>query len=199
MNHRNSIKQTGQANQLYPIHKRLTGSFQVETALEQTVRKIAISPVDRQAREERIRQLEARLRESPGDFSWLAHDELRDLYQRINERKSMEHADTILAQSVMDEHILNGLSGWHDERSAEPHNPGLAVAALLDKAGRYPDLVHLGMACLLKAGDIIAQQNRLSDAQRLYHWALNLSQGHTSRSLEPYLMLAYSRLDTFRL
>jgi hypothetical protein len=61
---------------------------------------------------QRIAELEQWILDNPGVFDWNVHNELRHLYGATNPRKSMEHADIILQHSVMDEYILNILSGW---------------------------------------------------------------------------------------
>lgn len=199
MNRRDSFKPATRPDSFVLSLKRAAHAPEMELAREEIDPGEQPRPVDRQAIDERIRELEAQLREQPGGFSWSIHNELRQLYLGINERKSMEHADAILAQLVMDAHVLNALSDWQMDSTPRHDNPGLAIVALLDRAGRYPDLSCLGVACLIKAGDLHAALNRSKEAQRLYRWALSLAMNPTQRSLEPYLMLARSRLDTFRL
>ncbi len=199
MNRRDSLRPASKPDTLLMVGNRVVHPSKNESVRKEIGLGERLRPTDRQAIEEEIRELEAQLRDHPGEFSWFVHNELRQLYLAINERKSMEHADVILAHSVMDAHVLNALSDWQLDSAAHLYNPELAIVALLDKAGRYPDLAYLGVACLIKAGDLQAAQNRLSEAQRLYRWALSLAMDPAPRSLDPYLMLARSRLDTFRL
>ena len=76
---------------------------------------ITTAQSDQDAIQKRIEELEQWIRAHPGVFDWHVHNELRHLYSIKNPpdpRKSMEHSNVILQHSVMDEYILNILSGW---------------------------------------------------------------------------------------
>ncbi len=82
----------------------------------------------------------------------------------------MQHADIILANSFMDDYILNILSDWRLEG-----DPGLAVISILTKAERHLSLLHLKAACLMKAGDVCRENERPVEAKKLYQSIVELA------------------------
>jgi hypothetical protein len=148
---------------------------------------------------DKIRELENFVSSHPNEFSWWAHNELRHEYLPISERMSRKYADILLANSVMDEYILNTLSDWHLTDWETPPNPGRAVAILLDNAECYGNFAHLKAACLLKAGDVYRENHTLTAAYQLYHRVMNV--GRLSiiplPTLKPYHALAQSRIASY--
>jgi hypothetical protein len=138
-----------------------------------------------------IKALEAFVKRHPNPFPWDAHNELRHLYGAISETKSMWHADLILAHSFMDDYMLSILSNWQLESDA-----GIAVVNLLSQAERHPSLAHVRAACLMKAGDVCQQHNKVAEANRLYQAvALQPVSGMSSVGVKRYVRLAHLRLS----
>ncbi|HVF87248.1 MAG TPA: hypothetical protein VM866_06650 [Pyrinomonadaceae bacterium] len=134
-----------------------------------------------------IRALEDYVKKHTEPFPWTEHNELRHLYGEISEEKSMQHADTILANSFMDDYILNILSDWQLEEY-----PGRAVVSLLTKTERHPSLPHLRAACLMKAGDVCQENEKPVEAKKLYHSVIKLAdeKAEAAPALKQYRMLA---------
>jgi hypothetical protein len=134
-----------------------------------------------------INMLEASLRAHPDSFDWTIHNELRHLYAPINEQRSMQHMDTILAHSVMDSYMLDILSEWQLE-----DDPDLAIVNLLDKVTQYPSLLHLAAACLIKIGEVSTAAGNSSEAHRMYQHVLTLCEENVHRvpTLRRYELLA---------
>jgi hypothetical protein len=138
---------------------------------------------------QRIEELEQWIRDHPGAFDWNVHNELRHLYSIKNPpdlRKSMEHSNVILQHSVMDEYILNILSGWQ----IGVDTPA-ARANLLMYAQPYPDLRFIVAACFLKIGDLYTEEGNLEEARSYY---LRVAED-TSPDMAQYRMLAEERLS----
>src|SRR5687767_6493234 len=119
----------------------------------------------------RIEELEQWVRDYPGIFDWNVHNELRHLYSIKNPpdlRKSMEHSNVILQHSVMDEYILNILSGWQIDTDTAVARANLLVTAtfvlpLLMSEESYPDLRFIAAACFLKIGDLYTAEGNLEE------------------------------------
>jgi hypothetical protein len=109
-------------------------------------------PPELPAVSDEIKALEEYVRKHPAPFPWAEHNELRHLYGAISEAKSMKHADIILANSLMDDYILNTLSDWQLDQ-----DPGRAVVSLLTRAEQHPSRLHTRAACLMRAGEVCAR------------------------------------------
>jgi hypothetical protein len=112
----------------------------------------------------KIRDLENYLRTHPGEFSWYTHNELRHEYLAYSEKVSRKHADILLANSIMDDYILNTLSDWGVVDGRIDH----AIQTLTDNANHYHYLPHLRAACLIKAGNIY-RENGMQPAANLFY------------------------------
>ncbi|HXG68067.1 MAG TPA: hypothetical protein VNO70_23425 [Blastocatellia bacterium] len=140
-----------------------------------------------------IKALEAYVQAHPTPFPWDAHNELRHLYIPISEAKSFEHADIILANSLMDDYMLDILSDWQLGQ-----DPGRAVIGLLSKAEKYPYLLNLRAACLVKAGDVCREHDIAEEAKTLYQSVVELADAHgqSAPALNQYKWLARFRLGS---
>ena len=136
---------------------------------------------------QRIEELEQWIRDHPGVFDWNVHNDLRHLYIVKNPpdlRKSMEHSNVILQHSVMDDYILNILSGWQ----IGVDTPA-ARANLLMNAQAFPDLRFIAAACFLKIGDLYTEEGNLEEAESFY---LRVAED-TSPDMAQYRILAEER------
>jgi hypothetical protein len=137
----------------------------------------------------RIEELEQWIRAHPGVFDWDVHNELRHLYSVKNPpdlRKSLEHSNVILQHSVMDEYILNILSGWQIGTDTPA-----ARANLLMHAQAFPDLRFIAAACFVKIGDLYTEEGNLEEATSFY---LKVAEDN-SPDMAPYRILAEERLS----
>jgi hypothetical protein len=142
-----------------------------------------------------IKILEASLQTHPHSFDWAIHNELRHLYEPINQQRSMQHVDIILAHSVMDAYMLDILSEWQLEDDRE-----LAIVHLLDKVTQYPSLLHVCAASLVKIGDLWIAAGNLSEAHQMYQHVLSLCDENSRRAptLQQYQLLAHCGLRKAR-
>jgi hypothetical protein len=180
---------------LDPVRAFLRGGYSSAVSKSSQITKV-LTPEQGEALKS-IQRLEIQLRQQHGEFSWALHNELRHLYGTIDEAKSLEHANAILARSVMDTYILHTLSDWYDEPSYQPCNPKLAIASLLRRVEEYPNLKYIRIACLIKAADICASNRQLAIARQLYQRALNGSGWRTTRGLQAYCSLARSKIAQY--
>lgn len=95
----------------------------------------------------KINELEAKLKAKPGEFDWGLHNELRHLYAGKDEKKSYQHIDIILRNAPMDGYML-GILGGDDKDKPK------AVRNLLAKADKYPEFTFIRAACWLKAAEL---------------------------------------------
>jgi hypothetical protein len=137
---------------------------------------------------EQIELVEAHLTLHKGTFCWNAHNELRHLHSR-NEAKSFYHADVILANSIMDSYMLNILSGWNLENP----NQQVAINTFLSTINRYPNLVHICAACLIKAGELYQKMGHPLESQQMFEKVLQLSGGEFLEALQQYKNLVTSQ------
>ena len=180
---------------LNPMRALLQGSD--SSALDRELQATEVLTTEEREALKSIRGLEAQLKQQHGKFSWALHNELRHLYGTIDEAKSLEHANAILAQSVMDTYILHTLSDWYDEPSYQPRNPELATESLLRRVEEYPNLKYLRIACLIKAGDICAGNSQPAIARQLYQRALKGSIWRTTQVLQAYRSFARFKLAQY--
>lgn len=146
---------------------------------------------------QKIKMFEAQLEKLNGEFSWFLHNELRHYYGAFSEARSSFHSNELLTHSVMDRYILNTLSDWH--YSSDPEvvfDPELAIHRLLRRAELYPQFSYMGLACLLRAGEISQETGKTRQARALYQDALSLCGGMWDQSHE---LKAYERLSQKKL
>jgi hypothetical protein len=147
---------------------------------------------------QRIEELEQWIREHPGVFDGNVHNELRHLYSIKNPpdlRKSMEHSNVILQHSVMNEYILNILSGGQIDTDTAAARANLLVTAtfvlpLLMSEESYLDLRFIAAACFLKIGDLYTAEGNLEEATSFY---LKVTED-TSPDMAQYRVLAEKKL-----
>lgn len=142
-----------------------------------------------EGQQKQIEQLEKYLLDHPGYYNWDMHNELRHLYSVSNPKKSMEHADIILKNSLMDGYILSILSGWQLDK-----NTDLAIQNFLAKTQIYSDLPFLKAACLISIGDLYAKTNRSTQAEDYYTQVAN----DPSEVIMEYKLTARNRLTQLK-
>jgi hypothetical protein len=125
-------------------------------------------------------------RERPA-FDWAYHNEMRHKYGTTDLRKSMEHTDIILANSIMDGYMLDILSGWQ-----VGGDKTIAALNLLQQARNHSDFLHVRAACLVKAGDLYAQLGDRARAEEAYRSVLEMKRSEVSS----YRALVEARLRT---
>jgi hypothetical protein len=140
----------------------------------------------------KIEALEADLRGHSG-FSWYLHNELRHYCGKVDEAKSLAHADAILAHSIMDSYILNTLSDWHYDQSESHFDPRRAVTSLIRRVDASPDLQHLQAASTIRIGDIVLDAGEHETAYKVYQRAIESLRIATSETLTQYRLIAASK------
>ena len=125
------------------------------------------------------------MKEHPDSFDREVHNELRDRYAGIDERKSAEHTDVILKHSTFDGYMLSILSGWELGKNREQ-----AEANLLHWTTAYPDLKFVRAACWLKVGDLYAEAKDATNAETYYQRVI----GNSDPEVSEYRSLAVTRL-----
>lgn len=142
-----------------------------------------LQPAERQ----KIDELESRLRENPDQFSYQLHNELRHLYSGTDEARSFQHSDEILKHMPMEGYILAILAEWKTDNA-----PDEAIRTLEKNAGKYRELPHLTVACLLQAGILSARRGREEQAKDFFQRALDAC----SPDMTAYLNLATAHLNS---
>lgn len=131
---------------------------------------------------QKIRELEARVEQS-GQFNYELHNELRHLYNDIDQERSLYHTDIILRNAPMREYMLDILAGWEKD-------PVKAVEKLAQWPQRYPRFRFVKAACYLRAGDLI----KPDDPQRAKIFYRRVA-GMQGQELAEYRNLAEIRLQ----
>src|SRR5688572_17023672 len=117
---------------------------------------------ERQKAMDRIAPIEDYLLRHPG-FNWEVHNKLRSLYGRVDEKKSMEHVDIILAHSPLDTYMMQILSRWKLGISQDR-----GIAHLLTWTEKYPQYRYVTAACWMKVGDLYVKDKNFGEAKKYY-------------------------------
>ncbi len=127
-------------------------------------------------------------------YSYALCNELRHYSGAISERKSMEYANIILENNVMDRYIIHILSDWYLDRHSKWFDQEKGIQALLSKARTYSDLVFLEVSCLLEVANLFSSQEKSNRARELFLEILNRTNSDNSKSLNNYQRFAWMRL-----
>jgi Protein of unknown function (DUF1559) len=151
--------------------------------LDVKVQHIVEDKIDAATKIVRLQQLQ---REHSSVFSWTLHNELRDLYGRVNKPEAaLKESDVLLSQSIMDGYILNTLSEWKIDKA-----PKKAIQNLLRTAKQAKDCHFVEEACWLEVGDLYQQLGDPASAKVHYHKVL----ARDSITVSQYQKLARERL-----
>ncbi|MGH9550527.1 MAG: tetratricopeptide repeat protein, partial [Terriglobales bacterium] len=135
----------------------------------------------------KARRLERYFTLHPDRYSYEMRNEMRHLYGE-NELKMLEQCDIILQHDTEDPYTMGCVLdvGHPVDRSADA-----TVKNLLRVRDRYPQYKYLGAACLIKAGEIRAQNKQTAQARKLFRQMLNIK----DPQLAPYAALAKKYRD----
>lgn len=105
----------------------------------------------------------------PAEFSWKLHNELRHLYNDLDDAEAARQSDILLHHSPMDGYILSILSDWNLDK--DPHT---AIAALLRHARSAPGCTYLKAACWVKVAELYRGLADEAASNFYYHKVLSL-------------------------
>jgi hypothetical protein len=156
---------------------------------------LGVLPAPASADEEakaKIQVLEAQLAQKNGQFDWMLHNELRHYYGAVDHDREFHHTNVILKHSLMDEYMMNILSGWEIGKDRAK-----AIENLRRFATSKKDFPFVAAACWVKAGELenTGSKEASERARTCFKNALDVK----GDGLEPYYHLAKTWLENLDL